>query len=421
MASFPRETGITAAGHAPARVVMRVLALGAALAVSGCNNIQWDLRTNASSTADAPAAAARPTPDANGVISYPGYQVAVARQGDTVATVAKRLGIDARQLAANNALRTTDPLREGEVLALPTRVASTGAPAGGVDVASLAASAIDSATTNGSAANAASAGSSGAAVPFQTAQPGPEPLRHQVKRGETAFSIARLYNVSPKDLADWNGLGPDFAVREGQYLLIPTKVPNSPAPASAGSTTAAAGGLAIAGAAAVTSTTTATPPGKDSPTPLPPSASQPLPTAQTKTPAQVAKSLPPSPDLGSQRTAASASKFVMPVAGSIIRPYQKGKNEGIDITAAAGSPVKAADAGTVAKIIADTHGTPIVVLRHADNILTVYAGIDKLTVAEGDKVSRGQVIGEVKAGNPAFLHFEVRQGIESVDPMSYLQ
>ena len=42
-----------------------------------------------------------------------------------------------------------------------------------------------------------------------------------MQRGETAYTIARLYNVSAKSLAEWNGLGPDLAVREGQYLLIP--------------------------------------------------------------------------------------------------------------------------------------------------------------------------------------------------------
>jgi murein DD-endopeptidase MepM/ murein hydrolase activator NlpD len=36
-------------------------------------------------------------------------------------------------------------------------------------------------------------------------------------------------------------------------------------------------------------------------------------------------------------------------------------------------------------------------------------------------VKRGQVIATVRAGNPAFLHFEVRKGVDSVDPMPYLQ
>jgi murein DD-endopeptidase MepM/ murein hydrolase activator NlpD len=396
----------------PPRPAMGALLLAGMLAGCGGGPNDWDLRTNGSGTADVATsvAGARPTPDANGVISYPTYQVAVARQGDTVSTLATRIGVEAGQLAAYNALKPTDNLHAGEILALPTRVATasatpvaggligTTAPGGGIDVASIATSAIDNATASGNTGSVIGATPTGPAVPFQPAQPGPEPLRHQVARGETAFTIARLYNVSAKDLADWNGLGPDFAVREGQYLLIPTTtLPVTPVAA------------------------TNTQPGQGTPTPEPPSASAPLPDEKTQTVAEVAKTVPPAPDLGSQRTSASAAQFAMPVAGAIIRTYQKGKNDGIDISAAAGTPVKAAADGTVAAVTKDTEGTPILVIRHADNLLTVYAGIDGVTLVKGDAVKRGQVLGVVKAGSPSFLHFEVRQGIDSVDPTPYLQ
>ena len=403
MTTATLKAAILTAANLRQRVPNLRLKLGFALllVLAACSNgapSDWDLRTNDGTTAAAVegVAGVKPTPDANGVISYPGYQVVVARQGDTVASVAARIGLGPEQLASYNALKPSDSLRGGEVLALPSRVASTGAaplsagiigqtgPSDGVDVAAIATSAIDSAPATASN------------VPFQTAQPGPQPLRHQVARGETAFTIARLYNVSAKDLADWNGLGPDFAVREGQYLLIPT----TQMPASA---------------------STDTQPGQGTPTPTPPSATEALPNETTQTAAEVAKTVPPAPDLGSQRTSASAAKFAMPVAGSIISVYAKGKNDGIDISAPAGTPVKAAEAGTVAAVTADTQGTPILVIRHADGVLTVYAGIDGVTLTKGAAVTRGQVIGVVKAGNPSFLHFEVRQGIDSVDPMPYLQ
>jgi murein DD-endopeptidase MepM/ murein hydrolase activator NlpD len=163
-------------------------------------------------------------------------------------------------------------------------------------------------------------------------------------------------------------------------------------------------------------------PGTGSATPLPPSSKKPLPAEKTPTVAeQKATVAAPAADLSKDVTAASAATFAMPVAGKIIRPYAKGKNDGIDISATAGSPVKAAGAGTVAAVTKDTKGTPIIVLRHAGGLLTVYAGVDGLTVAKGDKVKRGQTIATVRAGDPAFLHFEVRKGVESVDPMGYLQ
>jgi murein DD-endopeptidase MepM/ murein hydrolase activator NlpD len=46
--------------------------------------------------------------------------------------------------------------------------------------------------------------------------------------------------------------------------------------------------------------------------------------------------------------------------------------------------------------------------------------MDNLTVQKDASVTRGQVIGKVRAGNPSFLHFEVRRGLQSVDPMDFL-
>ena len=189
-------------------------------------------------------------------------------------------------------------------------------------------------------------------------------------------------------------------MREGQFLIIP---------------------VVAAGLSAPISDIEETAPGVGSPTPVPPSASQPLPDEKVAPAAQVPKETPVSPDLGAQRTAASATKFVMPVDGKIIRGYTKGKNDGIDISAGAGSSVKAAADGVIAAITKDTEQVPIVVIRHAGGILTVYAGLDGIKVAKGAKVKRGQTIAAVRAANPAFVHFEVRKGVESVDPLPYLQ
>ena len=130
--------------------------------------------------------------------------------------------------------------------------------------------------------------------------------------------------------------------------------------------------------------------------------------------------MPASPDLGKDRTVASG-KFVMPVDGKIIRGYVKKKNEGIDIAATAGAPVEAAADGTVAAITQDTQQVPIIVIRHANNMLTVYANVDGIKVAKGATVKQGQTIATVRAGSPAFVHFEVRNGFDSVDPTTVLQ
>ncbi len=166
---------------------------------------------------------------------------------------------------------------------------------------------------------------------------------------------------------------------------------------------------------------TTNPPGTASPTPVPPSATQPLPAEKTQPAAAKPQGTPTSPDLGKTRTAASDSKFVMPADGKIIRPFVKGKSEGIDIGATAGSPVRATAAGEVVAITKDTGQVPILVMRHADNLLSVYAGIDNVKVSKGDKVAKGQAIAVVRNANPAFLHFELRKGVEALDPMTLLQ
>lgn len=378
----------------------------AALLLSACSNngeFDWDMRGGAgsldTSSAALQASGPRPGADAHGVISYPGYQVAVAKKGDTVASVAQRVGLAPEELARFNALGPQDSLREGEVLALPNRVAAAPAAmpgavigSGSVDVSSIATTALDRVDSTAPATTATAAPAAA-----KTIGSGMEPTRHRVARGETAFSIARSYNVSAKALADWNGLGPDLGVREGQYLMIPTATGAPPAKAE----------------------TVATAPGAGSPTPTPPSAKEPLPKEKVAPASQAAKATPPAEDMASQRS--TGSKFAMPVAGKIIRSYAKGKNDGIDIAAAPGTAVKSAADGTVAAVTKDTTGTPIVVIRHADGILTVYAGVDGLKVKKGDTVKKGQTIAALRNANPAFVHFEVRKGVDSLDPLPYVQ
>jgi murein DD-endopeptidase MepM/ murein hydrolase activator NlpD len=412
--------------HPTKRNSMRIslLAGAACVTLAGCTEpLDFDMRgvTGGFSTAEAAQAAlaTRPEPDNRGVISYPNYQVAVARRGDTLANIASRVGLDAATLARFNGMDQDVVLREDEVVALPSRVAepspATGALATGpiqpVDITSVAGGAIDrSPATPGVQTTAlAPAG----VVP--QAQTGQEPVRHKVERGETAFTVARLYSVPVKDLAEWNGLGPDFAIRAGQFLLIPVPSQNPPRRAAPAQTAAA------------------TPmPGQGSATPLPPSAAQPLPdevvapvvaaTTQTASAATVppAPVAPPVADVGQTTQPAATGRLVRPVNGTIIREYAKGKNEGINIKAAPGTAVKAADTGTVAAITKSADGVPIVVVRHAGNLLTVYANVTDVTVQKGDSISRGQNIAKLRSGDDAFLHFEVRNGFDSVDPNPFL-
>ncbi|MEM1065634.1 MAG: LysM peptidoglycan-binding domain-containing protein [Pseudomonadota bacterium] len=395
----------------------RGLAVSALALLAACGDgLDMDMRSigNGFDTTDATQGgviAPKPVPDARGVISYPTYQVALAERGDTVSDVAARVGVPAEELAAFNGIRDGLPLRQGEILALPRRVPEM-AP-GGIESGAL--GDMDVAAVAGDALNRTTDASPAVTTP----PPGEEPIRHQVAPGETAFSIARLYGVTPRSLAEWNNLGPDFAVRAGQFLLIPVTA-GAPAAAPAQETQVAAAPLpAPTPVPAPAAEPAAAAPGQGSVAPPPPSAAAPLP-AEDATPEPAAEE-PASPQMAEQATEASdTARFVMPVSGSIIRAYEAGTNDGVGIAASAGTQVKAADEGTVAAITRDADQVPILVLRHEGNLLTVYAGVDNITVEKGDSVSRGQAIAAVREGSPSFVHFEVRDGFESVDPMPYL-
>lgn len=391
----------------PRRLNVAIYLTTAALLSACSQGFDYDLRGvgGGFSTAEAANQAAtsqRPEPDARGVISYPNYQVAVAESGDTIQTVATRLGLDAPTLARFNGIDEQVPLRQGEIIALPTRVAES-APAtgttqpGAVDIGALAGDAIDrSEPATGENVRVAALPPTAPAASAPTAI---EPIRHKVVRGETAYTISRLYNVPVAALAEWNGLGPDFAVREGQYLLIPVAQQAPPAE----------------------STTPVARPGTGSATPVPPSSAKPLPPADVPAVAAATPEPEPQIDVGQRTEASDVARMLFPVNGAIIREYSKGRNEGINIQSEPGTPVVAADEGTVAAITKSAEGVPIIVIRHEPELLTVYANVIDVNVAKGQSVKRGEPIAQLREGRDAYVHFEVRRGFDSVDPMPYLR
>jgi len=325
---------------------------------------------------------ANATPDARGVITYATYQVAVAREGDTIATLAARVCTTPAELSAKNGLPETYRLRAGEVVVLPDSVPRAGAGWS----PERAAAAIDGA-----------AATTPPASPFQTGASAPliDPVRHRVEPGETAYSIARLYGVSVTALASWNGLGPDLGVRENQELLIPI----------------------VSGANQIT-TSLDTEPGEGTPVAPPPSAAQPLPENIA------AGTNPASPNLGQFRTP-PGGRLQAPVNGPVTKAYNLApgpqRSEGIGFAVPAGTSVRAAGDGEVA-LVSDSLGGlgTIVLIRHRDDLMTVYGRVSGVTVERGQQVSAGQSIGVVAENERPELHFEVRRGTASVDPGPYL-
>ena len=357
------------------------------------SNLDFDLRGNEYDTSDAvrKAMKTRPLPDSRGIISYATYEVAVARKGDTIKSIAERLGLKSQNIAAYNGMSSLEKLNDGQLISLPNRtdkrkfqLKNSTSNRNEVNVTELASTAIETATSKKKV------------IKKSTSEQENEPIRHKVSRGETAFTISRLYNVSIRSLADWNGLDSNYTIREGQYLLIP--LPRDKI---------------------VTEVATVKP-GKNSKTPSPPSSAEalpePIPTENLEITSGKSKSSTRPENIEPSNT----GQFSYPVNGKIIRDYVKNKTDGIDISAPEGTPIVAAEKGIVAAITSDTQEVPIIVLKHEGNLLTVYAGIGDISVKEKEKVLKSQLIGKIRPGNPSFLHFEVRRGFESIDPMEFL-
>ena len=358
---------------------------------SSLSNFDFDFRGNSFDTSDAALQATQSRPKANelGIISYPTYQIAIARRDDTIESMAERLGQNPSELARYNGLAEGERLRNGEVLALP-RTGSRGGQylessdeieettlSKDINVLELADNALKVA---GGAGNNQLDRTSSDATNLM------DPIKHNVVRGETVFTISRLYNISVRSLADWNGLDSDYTLREGQILIIP-----------------------LVDKKATKNTQKEV---VESAAPAPPSSKKPQPRNVNKQEF--------SESTNTKISVPENGRMAYPLEGLVIREYSKNINDGIDFTAQAGTKVVAADTGLVATVTEDINQIAIVVLKHPGNILTVYANLTNIKVSTNQNVNRGDILGEIPDGDPPYLHFEIREGFESVDPLEYL-
>ncbi len=126
--------------------------------------------------------------------------------------------------------------------------------------------------------------------------------------------------------------------------------------------------------------------------------------------------------------AQDAPQFRWPVAGRILSSFggMTGgeRNDGINIAAPRGEPIRAAASGIVTYCGNELKGYGnLVLIRHGDGYVTAYAHADSIAVGRGDYVQAGQVIGTAGSTGDvevSQLHFEIRRGVRPVDPRSLL-
>lgn len=98
-------------------------------------------------------------------------------------------------------------------------------------------------------------------------------------------------------------------------------------------------------------------------------------------------------------------------------------HSGLDISAPYGAPVKSAMSGTVERTGYDEGYGYFIVIRHSSSTKTLYGHLSKILVKEGQRVSRGHIIGRV--GDTGIttgphLHFEVIKNGRKVNPRRYI-
>ena len=231
---------------------------------------------------------------------------------------------------------------------------------------------------------------------------------YTVKKGDTLYSIALEHGADYRDVAQWNGLDDPTKLSVGQQLRV------RPAQAAQGT-----GGVQIGMARGA---------GRPDSRPLQPPGPQGANDGGPKTDPK-AQRLPYSKENAATIARAEpalkeeAMQFVWPAKGKVIAGFSEPRSKGIDIDGKIGDPIVAAAPGRVTYI---GNGIPglgkLIVIKHENGFITVYAHNKEIVVKEQQTVTRGQkiaVLGATDSERPK-LHFQIRKGSAPVDPMRYL-
>lgn len=238
-----------------------------------------------------------------------------------------------------------------------------------------------------------------------------------VKNKDTLDGIASRYGVSSQSIAERNKLKEPYSLRPGQTLQVPGAryVPPSE-PVETASSAPPSGGAPASG-----------PPGPVKRESLPPPGSSEKTASTAPGPAASGAPVPLAPHTPAATPEPPKPRFAWPLHGKVIAPYGTSNgqtNDGIDIAADNGAPVKAADGGEVVYVGEVTRLGNVVLIKHEGGYITAYGNTDAALVKKGDTVKKGQTIARAGSSGGAAsprLHFEVRRGgAKTIDPMTVL-
>jgi lipoprotein NlpD len=266
------------------------------------------------------------------------------------------------------------------------------------------------------------------------------PDTYTVKPGDTLYSIALEQGLDYRELAIWNGLDNPGAVRVGMQLRLsaptsaatatPLKSPMGTVdarPLGAGQVTAAPLPTAHSSAASGLVLTE------------PKAVRMPYSEQALAQLSQPSTSSPPAPRVETQRAEGKPEAkadpgnegarspddvdWAWPVKGKVIAGFNDSTNKGISIAGKLGQPVLASAPGRVIFSGTGIRGFgKLIVIKHNETYLSVYAHNSELNVKEGQTIAKGQKIAEMgnSDADQVKLHFEIRRFGKPVDPTKLL-
>lgn len=257
----------------------------------------------------------------------------------------------------------------------------------------------------------------------------PNEQYHLVKKGETLFSIAKLYQLKVEDLAKQNQIAKPYNLKLNQKINISSTQLAQP----------------INQNQSTKAVQTNNPNSQEN------SDNENKNLANNQNQQSITKSNNNSTELTKNNNSSQVStttenntvidsnlensiankknKFLWPVRGQVVSKFGPKKgglyNDGINIKAKEGLTVGASEDGIVAYAGSELKGYGnLVIIKHANSWITAYAHLKEFSVNKGQKVLKAQKIGSVgSSGHVSFpqLYFGLRKGRDAVNPQEYLQ
>jgi len=221
-------------------------------------------------------------------------------------------------------------------------------------------------------------------------------VHHQVRKGDTLYSIGFYYGHDYRDIAKWNDISEPFVIKQGQWLRVaPPDKFNHRREQNSKSVVGNNGKKTVASI-------------------------RETPVVHRK---DVSGNHFKQQDISEKSTPVRAWKW--PTVGKLKDPDKKfsERNKGIDILGRQGNPIYATAAGKVVYSGSGLIGFgKLIIIKHNKTYLSAYAHNERMLVKEGDVVNQGQKIALMGRtnDNQALLHFEIRRNGAPIDPLRLL-